>query len=194
MEQNGKSMISQNWSIEDYLKLNLSENSTDDDWTSAIHFLEERFTERYFKVIKELSYAPADYGFAIMALNCLLIDAFYQFENGLEETNNNKACYTSFLKKHLPHLFPTDTQALLFYKHIRCGILHSAQTKSGSQLTYNKDYAVEFFNCETNIRVDVLNFSHELYGYFEHYITRLKDGDIKTRKAFLRKMQYLCRN
>lgn len=193
MEREGNSMISRNWRVEDYLNLKLSISSSDNDWNAAISFLSERFIERYFGVIDKLKNDPDGNGFAIMALNCLLIDAFYQFENGLEETNKNKKCYTAFLKRYMGSLFRNDEQALLFYQHIRCGILHSAQTKYGRQLTFGKNYAVEFFNSETNIRVDVIRFSEELYNYFQNYLYRLENGDTRSRENFLKKMQYICR-
>lgn len=194
MEREGNSMISRTWRVEDYLKLNLSIDSSDDDWNAAIDFLKERFTERYFGVIDKLKNDPDSNGFAIMALNCLLIDAFYQFENGLEETNQNKRCYTAFLRKYMRHIFENDEQASLFYQHIRCGILHSAQTKYGSELTFGKSYVVDFFNCGTNIRVDVIHFSEELYNYFQNYINRLENRNEEiTRENFLKKMQFICR-
>ena len=126
-------------------------------------------------------------------MDCLLIDTFYQFENGDEETRNNKARYVRFLRTYLGDLFPDDNKARVFYEQIRCGILHSAQTKCGSQLTFGKKYAVEFTHSDTSVIVDVVNFSKRLEDYFEEYVERLMQNEDSNREMFLRKMQYVCR-
>ncbi len=159
MERHGIGMISLRYRAEDFLNLNLSVN--EGDWDTAIQIVYDRFHERYFSTIHYLSYDFKENrenrkyiisvdkveknGIAIMALNCLLIDTFYQFEYGLKSSNDFNPItrsdkvgpnYKQFLRQKLPGIFmaegpsPTgDDFAELFYKDIRCGILHSAQTK-----------------------------------------------------------------
>lgn len=48
------------------------------------------------------------------------------------------------MQKSFSEVFDSS-KAERFYTDIRYGILHSAQTKNGSQLTYKKSYLVELF-------------------------------------------------
>lgn len=193
MERNGVGMISGKYVANDFLKINLSLSSSSDDWDKAIEIFEDRFRERYFSPINLLIHNPELNGFAIMALNCLLVDTFYQFEEGLEQTNNNRECYVNFLKSHLSSIVASENMAKRFYKDIRCGILHSAQTNNGSMLAFENGRAIEYINGHTSIKVNVKVFSYEMINYFQSYIYRLKSADKKTRENFIRKMHYVCR-
>ena len=180
----------------------------------------DRFKERFFSTIHYLSIDFSNQGktiekiekngFAIMALNCLLIDTFYQFKYGLkssEELNpitNDKGVgrhYKTFLRDTFPELFlqqpPVGNKDLadLFYTDIRCGILHSAQTKGCSMLACEGGKITQYIykNNEVGIRVDVKQFSKRLEDYFfREYLALLRNGDITIRKAFIKKMRYVC--
>lgn len=220
MERNGVGKISLHYSARDYLDINLSTTSSEEDWNRAIDILKDRFNERFFSTIHYLS---TDFsrqgktvdkieknGFAIMALNCLLIDTFYQFEYGLESSEelnpitNDRGVgrhYKDFLRRNFPELFsqqpPIGNKDLadLFYTDIRCGILHSAQTKGYSMLACEGGNVTKYINqCnDVGICVDVKQFSERLEDYFfKHYLARLKHGDVATREAFINKMRYVC--
>lgn len=221
MERNGIGMISLHYSAQNYIDLNLSvEKSSKEDWNTAINILKERFEERYFSTIHYLSYDLKKRrktiekfeknGFAIMALNCLLIDTFYQFEYGLESSSELNPVtldtgvglhYKTFLRIKFPQLFAFQPSignkdlADLFYTDIRCGILHSAQTKGCSMLACEGGQTLDYiymFN-KVGIRVDVNQFSDILEKYFyKDYLQRLYDGDKDTRKAFINKMKFVC--
>lgn len=192
MDYNGISMTSNNYAVNDYLNLNLNIYSKDDIWNVAIKIFFDRFEERYFNPIKALMKKPKINGFAIMALNCLLIDTFYQFEEGLKETKENKNCYTSFLLTYFSTVFTSLDLATKFYKDIRCGILHSAQTQNGSMLAFENSKIAEYINNNHSIKVNVVSFSEMMHEYFCVYIKRLNDGDRRTRENFIRKMNYIC--
>lgn len=192
MERNGVGMITNRYRAQDYLDLQLEVDSEDGKWETAIEIFTDRFTERYFDPVCDLQKNSEKNGFAIMALNCLLIDTFYQFEEGVEETTKNKACYTKFLQEHLSEIVSSSVMAMKFYKDIRCGILHSAQTKNGSMLSTESEIAIEFINGKSSIKVNVNMFSEEMKRYFESYIVRLRYGDKKTRENFITKMYYIC--
>lgn len=76
-----------------------------------------------------------------------------------------------------------------FYKDIRCGILHQAQTKGNSQLSYNGNVMVE--RMINGIRVNVLMFSNALIHEFEEYIRLLHSGHKLGRENFIKKMQFI---
>lgn len=134
-------------------------------------------------------------GFAIMALNCLLIETLLQFKHGWDETKRaNRDKYSDFLVSEFPHIFGTRKLAEIFYSEIRCGILHSAQTKGKSKLTFNKDYAVELIETrnEKYIKVDVRNMTLEIENYYNEYkdMVHANTGDL--RENFRNKMYFIC--
>lgn len=192
MLENNIEYISEKYSKDDYVNLHLDINSNNDTWKIAIDIFTSRFNERYFNPIKKLLKCPRKNGFAIMALNCLLIDTFYQFENGVNSTSiHNKEKYVSFLLNNLSSIIASEDIAIKFYKSIRCGILHSAQTKDGSTLCYKSNDAIEYRNNHNSINVNVCKFSDEMLIYFNNYISRLNSGYLNTRKNFIKKMNYI---
>ncbi len=223
MEVNGIGMISERYSAKDYIDLNLSINSDYFTWDKAIEIVKERFDERFFSTIHYLSmkysknirsYYDSEKikrnGFAIMAINCLLIDTFFQFKYGLnssqvlnEHTNSryNSDNYVYFLETEFPDLFPhteirEENLARLFYNDIRCGILHSAQTYRCSVLAPEGDATISYtFDDIGNpgIRVNVGELSKRLEYYFDSYIRQLRDEkNTELRENFIKKMRFVC--
>lgn len=208
MERDGIGYISPKYSAEDFLQLHLSLNSSRDDWNRAIQIFDDRIRFRYLTPIDNLLKDVIDIeinGFAVMALNCLLVDTFYQFREPDNECHDpkknrryefflrkNSVVYPEFLTTNFPSDFDTN-KAIYFYKDIRCGILHSGQTKNGSQLTYDKNYVVEIFE-KDKIRVDVRNFTKIIKDYYNNYVYKLKQGDSLIRESFLKQMKKICRH
>lgn len=193
METKGEINISPNYSKKDYLDLNLSVQSCDADWIAAIAILRDRIEGRYFNQIDLLSDDINSNGFTIMALNCLLIETLFQFRDGEEETPRpNSKTYPVFLLQEFPSAFRDQKIAKSFYTNIRCGILHSAQTKNESRLSDREDVVVTF---EGNILVvSVKGVSSLLKAYFEHYLQKLSDpNEVILRNNFINKMKFVCR-
>lgn len=196
MERNGALYIGINSLKGDYLNLNLDLRSSNDDWDKAIKIFEDRIEGRFFSVIdviKNRQNYNQD-GFAIMALECLLIETLMQFREGYDMTPRgvNKDKYATFLMRELPEVFPNKTIAEIFYTDIRCGILHSAETKNGSQLTFNKEDVVERINSNT-ISVDVEKMTNRVREYYYYYIEELREGNNNIlRDNFLKKMDSIC--
>lgn len=217
MERNNKVKISLKYTSKDYYDLRLSIESNEAKWNKALEILSDRFNERYFSTIHYLSSdfegkskdKIEQHGFAIMAINCLLIDTFYQFEYGLETSGEHNPItkdkgvgrhYTDFLRNSIPCFDgapPSGNRDLaeLFYEEIRCGILHSAQTKGCSLLTCDGDAPISY--CERNgdvgIKVNVGLFSDVLERYFNNdYVRRIKDENAINRENFIKKMKFVC--
>ena len=193
MERNGVGMISLHYSACDFQNLHLKESSSEDKWNQAIDMFRDRFIERYFDPINALISDPEKNGFAIMAINCLMVDAFYQFEYGDLSTSKNTKHYTKFLKNQLSRIIVDSDMALRFYKDIRCGILHSAQTTNGSMLSTECNDAIEFYGGKSSIKVNVVKFTHAMRTYFDDYVDRLKNGEGDLKTNFITKMNYVCR-
>lgn len=126
---------------------------------------------------------------------CLLIETLYQFRAGLTaaQPRKNRESYVNFLRLNLPDVFDRAQKSECFYGDIRCGILHSAQTKNGSQLKFDKNYTVELFEGK-KIRVDVRNLADRIWDYYMEYKGRLLNPEeVYLRENFIKKMKHICR-
>ena len=192
METKGEINISPKYRKDDYLNLNLTINSGEIDWGKAIDIFKDRIVGRYFDQINALSNDINANGFTIMALNCLLIEALFQFRDGKDMTpGKNSKAYPRFLVEEFPHVFDV-TSADLFYQSIRCGILHSAQTKEGARLSDDDSFIVNLVSGE--LVVSVLGITNQLKHYFDTYVNKLRDPNQRTiRTNFVKKMKFICR-
>jgi hypothetical protein len=86
-----------------------------------------RFTDRYVAPVKS---SPRR-GFTMMAVSCLMIEALESFRQGWETSDRqSKAAFCFFFDASEPFKdFRGHAQA--FYTHVRCGILHQAETTGG---------------------------------------------------------------
>jgi len=220
MRYDNKFTISLEHTIEDYLSLNLNENSSNDEWGKGIDIFLSRIQGRFLGAIELLLEDPQRNGFAIMALNCLLIETLHQFVVGENETGSlfpnhmlrvHWRIYSRFLTFILPNVFTTQKMAEKFYGDIRCGILHSAQTKGNSYLFFDNSNVIEMFN-NHSIGVNVVEFSNRLresifqycdnllnsnIDYLSEYICRYQQyGHVyfesNIRLNFVSKMNYIC--
>ncbi len=133
-------------SVEDYLSFIEKQ-----DIKNIVEFVYQRFYTRY---IKPFNYPNADYkkdyknGFSIMANCCLIIEALESFKNGWETTHNrSRDAFNSFFKSE-PKFEQFKECATDFYKHIRCGILHQAETTGGWTIGRKgkTDFSKKFIN------------------------------------------------
>ena len=89
-----------------------------------------RFTQRYLEPILD---NPNRHGFAMLAVCCLMVEALESFRNGWKDTNErgkSEGAFCTFFQVHdefseLRHV------AHEFYRAVRCGILHQAETTKG---------------------------------------------------------------
>lgn len=194
MEAKGEINISPNYNKDSYLNLNLTLQSSEFDWNTAVTIFKDRIEGRFLNQIDLLSNDVNANGFTIMALNCLLIETLYQFKEGKDKTPSrcNKDVYSNFLIQEFPGVFNIKNIAESFYTDIRCGILHSAQTKNESRLSDREDVVVTF---EGNaLVVSVKGLSSLLKTYFEHYLQKLADpNEVTLRNNFINKMKFVCR-
>ncbi len=190
METQGERYISYTNKKEDYVKLDLNIKSSDEKWHTAIEIFKERIEGRYLNQIRDLRKDCNKNGFTIMAINCLLIDALLQFENGLENTIGNvQTEYEIFLTDRLNF---SKNAAEIFYECIRCGILHSAQTYGNAVLTTDEGYVFKEDN--NALKVSVNDFSEKIDNYFSNYIADLENPNKLTiRRNFIEKMKYVCK-
>lgn len=91
-------------------------------------FLKERLDERYIRPVLD---AKSPSGFAMLAIGCLSIEAIESFYQGLSSTKGkSEGIFRSFFgRSKFFHAFSSCSGE--FYKHVRCGILHQAETTGG---------------------------------------------------------------
>ena len=192
METNGNIYISLIYRKCDFTRLNLQPEISYENWNQAVNIFNDRINGRFINPINTLRDQASENGFAIMAIDCLLIDTFYQFENGLDNNaKNNKKNYSTFLHETFSNLFPTKAKAEEFYTRIRCGILHSAQTKEKGILTTDRQSPIEFQNGVLYVSVE--GFTDCLIQYFNEYKRKLLNADNQELRAnFITKMNFIC--
>lgn len=191
MENKKKIYISPNFARDDFLDLRLEQDSSEKDWEEAIRIFDDRLYGRFWTPIQILSNNINENGFAIMALDCLLIETLLQFSLGVEETPSAYwRSYSIFLNQTFPKHFNT-TMARRFYSDIRCGILHSAQTKNNSRLTTQNEYVVSLENDMLSVSVERL--TGILFDYYSEYKEKLRNrSNVELRRKFINKMNYIC--
>lgn len=172
------------------------------DWSLKLSIFQDRLNGRYLKPI-ELMGRDNDIGqfagFSIMALACLLVETLNQFYQGVDETpNDHKQQFWIFFRESenfRPHFMKKTSD--MFYSHVRCGLLHQAQTKGATIIRADRNTMVEQIRrgSKDGIIVDRVRFILALKKEIDDYIRNLKSkSSINTaaRENFVRKMWYIC--
>ncbi|MCY7353276.1 MAG: hypothetical protein LH606_21885, partial [Cytophagaceae bacterium] len=92
--------------------------------------------------------------------------------------------------------FDTEEKILIFYKHIRCGLLHQGETKEDTKINLKRTQLITLIN-NNGIKSIELNrgeFHKRVSNYFADYIEKLKDkNQTQLRKNFKIKMDLITR-
>lgn len=186
-----------------------------------VGFLSERYTERFFSPIHTLRQAPGGhkgFGFAVMALCCLLIETLQCYRQGLPssdegelkkletlQTNGeappayrlvapfhagSRNVFCEFFKRPEHQRFFPEVDGRVFYEAIRCGLLHQAQTKDGWRIIQSGT----FWDPAPTKSINRDKFSQRLEECFRSYLQDLKDEpswDKEIWKAARKKIWWL---
>jgi hypothetical protein len=157
---------------------------------------EDRVETRYLEHIRVLL-PRATSGFAVLALDCALIETLEQFRQGKGTTpdKHGKRYFVAFLTQTAFKGHFDEALAKLFYKTIRCGLLHQAEAGGNSRVKRGTDLAVASYTSDKKgIVVNKDKFHTILETVIHEYVEILRAGtDIKLREAFIKKMNYICR-
>lgn len=189
--------ISNQYTYEDYLNLNFKVDSPKDTWEKAIDIFVDRIVTRYFLAIDKLMerkdiYSMRKYGFAIVTLQCSLIDTLAKFRYG-KEKQRNKERFEDFLKEYFIFGFGAEELAEKVYKDIRCGIVHSGATDNQSGLSSEM---IELVSVLPNgaISLDLIILQEKLKEYFDIYKEKLRDKEeYMLRQNFVYTMNIVCK-
>ena len=132
-------------------------------------------------------------GFSIMAVSCLLIEAYETFRQGWPSSDNKSAlafCYFFDREDHF-EVFRGHLQG--FYEHVRCGILHQGETTGGWKLT-RADGKPLFEHCERTVHAS--KFHALLVEVIDEYCALLnrEPTTSDTWRKFKRKLKATLQN
>lgn len=99
--------------------------------TEIAQFIHQRFDERFLAPFKNIPNSLRS-GFAQMAVCCLMIEALESFYKGWKGTSGIKGIdvFEGFFTR-VSYFHEFQGLGGEFYGHIRCGILHQAETTGG---------------------------------------------------------------
>jgi hypothetical protein len=124
--------ISPKYNVSHWTRLDLREES---EWEKAVDILRDRIQGRFLWMTERI--VDVEYsGFAVLALDSLLIETLQQFKEGVDETpfGKGKPYFKKFLTKTSFGEHFNETMAGIFYDDFRCGILHKAEIKGSSKV------------------------------------------------------------
>ena len=166
------------------------------NWRIMIDIFEDRMKGRFLKPIELIASDKGIgkfSGFAILALDCLLIETLHQFYD--ETVGEHREAFWNFFKssKHFTDSFSRE-KAFVFYSHFRCGLLHQAQTKKGSLVKVGKRPMIASISkeVEDGLIVNREKFHAAIKMEIESYKESLSNGDEVLRSRFIKKMNFIC--
>lgn len=169
------------------------------DWNHAVGVLRHRLWARYVDPVDALIAAePVEprqrtIGFTVLAIDCLLVEAYASFRWGLLTTERmSRRVFKTFLSTRTRFRgFFDRARADRFYFDYRCGILHQAEIPPQCRIwsvgpLWREDANVTYVNRTV--------FHHELKADLEEYFSHLRDPNhARLRSNFRRKMDGLAR-
>lgn len=196
----------------DWQALKLSPQSDVGAWQEATTMFRkrmERFTKPARALMKHHDKEIRLYsGFAIIVLDCLLIETLQSFREGRPnpekmERNSKKKKQTStvdmfinFLKRPRFQEYFDDEKTKIFYNHFRNGLLHQGEVKSSGRIKKGSKSLpmIEISQDKKSLIVYRDIFHEALEAEIEDYIQELIEGkDAQLRENFIKKMNEICR-
>lgn len=157
------------------------------DRVAIADFIEHRFLERYLDPVTLK--CNSKNGFSIMAISCLMIESLECFAQGRKDSKQlSRRIFNDFFSSH-PQFSSFLAVADEFYVHVRCGILHQAETTGGWRIV-RKGPLIE------GKIINATQFERQLRKALNDYCVRLKvEGwNSSIWQAFKRKMDSVCAN
>jgi hypothetical protein len=192
------------------IRTKLRTGTYDANWEAAIAGIEGRFKERFIQpadAIQELdkndSLAfPEGRGFAIVALDCLLLESLYGYETG-ERTSSSRATTAAFenmltSKVLFMQAFAPRGLAASFGRAVRNGLLHDDETRGG-WIIWRGTAGGPLVQRRPDNRLVLYRdaFHAAVKASFAEYFATLRgaqDSDgLKLRKAFIDRVNALCK-
>ena len=169
--------------------------SNEQEWLKAIDIVEDRIRGRFVAPIHKL--IPEEFsGFAIIALDCLLIESLNGFKEGRASKGNCEEYAVFFASSpHFKHEFSADV-ASEFCRSVRNGLIHDSETRH--QWFIEKTKPSDRILGHDHLGNYVLNRNHfhvALEAELNDWLARLRGGHHDARqKMRVRMDQILMRH
>jgi hypothetical protein len=169
------------------------------DWAKAITIFRQRIRERFIEPVDKmieneqcLPRTQRKYGFAVLAIDCLLIETLQAFRYGKVNTEGeSRSLITNFLQK-CPHFCWSREVSNQFFDDFRCGILHQAETMRDSLVRSEGALLIQE---PTGLIINRTEFHERLKTAFADYVRNLQQGRPPSlRDKFRSKMDHICRD
>lgn len=150
--------------------------------------IRRRFTERYISPVSEPN---AKHGFTIMAICCLMIEAFESFRQGWKSTDGlDRRAFQEFLGRE-PAFQDFRGFESYFYSNVRCGILHQGETYHAWKIVR----AGPLFD-QANRTINATRFLRAMKHVLDDFCNRLKRADWESEdwQNVNKKMRALCKH
>lgn len=182
---------------DDWKKLDLDKP---ENWPAAVSIFENRIRGRLTDAIEFLiaddeprAATERKRGFAVLALDCLLIETLQAFRRGLTDTRGkSKELCVQFLTERtaFKSFFTSVDIATRFYYEFRCGLAHNAQVfGDGKVWSVGPLLALN----GTQITVNRTAFHQAFVKELEEYLVALQSGaDQPLRSNFRTKMNFIA--
>ena len=170
-----------------------------DAWATGIAIFERRIRGRFtdavdFLISDDKPRPPTErrWGFAVLAIDCLLVETIEAFRQGLTNTKGkSKDLSVKFLTERPAFKgFFTQDIATRFYYEFRCGMAHNAQV-FGNGLVWSVGALLSVDN--GRITVNRTAFHQALLAELKTYLGELSSGtDVSLRSNFKTKMDFVA--
>jgi len=155
--------------------------------------IHRRFTERYLEPVSDPT--AKRHGFTMMAIACLMIEALQSFRLGWADTSQRgqgEQAFCSFFDAEDGFL-SFRGHAHDFYRGVRCGILHQAETTLGWRI--RRDGELLSVNAGVHI-INATKFVRALKKVLDKYRDTLKTAawDEESWVLLRKKMKRVCAN
>jgi hypothetical protein len=184
-------LISRNYDASHWEALSFKSEA---DWESAVAMFQDRINTRYLEHIERIIRHRTS-GFAVLTLDCALIETLEQFRQGTEKTpwKHGEKYFVSFLRGTSFKEHVTAEQASLFYKNIRCGLLHQGEAKLSLVKRSSALPLISFTEDRKGVIVNAKAFHTQLQRTIREYSEVLRRPESTgERAAFRKKMNYIC--
>ncbi len=180
------------WTVGNYLELDLS---TEEGWQVAITIFQDRIRGRFLDPITKIDKLPFA-GFAVLALDCLLIETLQQFREGLDQTPYGKGAKYFAKSLKFPPLDQHFCESVAedFYRKVRCGILHQGEVKGAWLVRTTHDLPAISQSPDGSVWIVQRRKFHAcVVEAFDRYVSELRcPGSEVPRKHFKMKMNHIC--
>jgi hypothetical protein len=156
-------------------------------WSKAADIVEDRIRGRFAQWIDLI--APERFsGFAVIALDCLLIETLVGFITGQGSEGPDRLLTGELAKGEFQF---TRDEARRFRKNVRNGIIHDAETRCRWIIRPGAPGGQILTKSGKNILLNRTAFHSALMSEFENWLGRVRKGDRTLRKNMRKRMKQI---